>query len=129
LLRLRNIDQCIPAGGSFPEPRADRDKEIAIANALSQCGINAKAEIPNIQVVPIVEQILAAETCRGRELKIFGKFAEIALRILGPAAAAEQQQRAPGSGKEFPESCYRLRFWRRLNQLARPNISHRTPLG
>jgi hypothetical protein len=89
LLRLWNIHQRIPASGSLPEPRANSEKQITITNALSQCGIHAKPEISNIQVMPIVEQILAAKAYCCRQLKIFGKFPDIAPRILRPAAAAE----------------------------------------
>jgi hypothetical protein len=89
LLRLRNIHECIPTSGSLPEARADSKKQITITNALSQCGIHAEPEVTNIQVVPIVEQILAAKTCCCRQLKIFGKFPDIAPCVLRPAAAAE----------------------------------------
>jgi hypothetical protein len=63
LLRLWDIHECIPTSGSLPEARANSEKQITITNALSQCGIHSKPEISNIQVVPIVEQILAAKTC------------------------------------------------------------------
>ncbi len=93
LLGDRRGQQRIAIGGVFPQPRADRDNEVGALHALGQAGIDAQAEMAAIVVVAIVHQVLAAEAGDDRQGVALGKVGQGGATLLGPAGAADNQQR------------------------------------
>src|SRR6185312_12058633 len=86
-------EQCVAAAGHFPQASADDENQVRAAHALRQRGIDPDADISAIVRMPIVEQILSAETTRSREIIGFDERADIIAGTCGPVAAAENDKR------------------------------------
>jgi hypothetical protein len=66
LLRTRNLDQAVLAGGHLAQPRADDDQEIGAFHARGQLRIEADADIAGVAAMGIVKHILPTKRAADR---------------------------------------------------------------
>ncbi len=100
LRRRGHVEERVARRRHLAQALADHQQHVGVAHARGEPGIDADSHVPGIIRVAVVEEILAAKRACHRQ---FGAFREAPQRGAGvgvPAAAAGDDQRPRGVGKQ-----------------------------
>ncbi len=89
--------------GDLADPRADREQEVRLAEAVDQRRVGAGAEIADETGEAVVDDVLAAERAADRQVVGIGKAGDVTAGGVAPARPADQHQRPFGKGQEPPQ--------------------------
>ena len=93
-LRFGDIEHAVALRRHFAETPADQQHQVGALHARQQFRIWPDAEIAGVAGMQRVEQMPASERGRDRQRKAFGKPHQRGVACFGPAAAADERDRA-----------------------------------
>ena len=103
LRRVGDVEQRIAGRRHFGEAAAEQHHEIGLLDLLGQRRVDADADIARVGGAQMIEQHLAAEGTANGQLVVFRKCLEACDAFLGPACAADDEDRALRLAKHFCE--------------------------
>ncbi|MNF52468.1 hypothetical protein D3C84_338130 [compost metagenome] len=96
----RDIQGAVAVGGDLAETRTHHQQQVGILHRLDQLRPGGEAQVPRVIGVGVVEQVLATEGCRHRQVVALGEAADVRDRAGVPAATAEDHKGALGAAKQ-----------------------------
>ena len=96
-------EQGVALGRVLAEAGADGDQEVGVLRALHQLRIAAEPEVAGIVAAVVRQDVLAPERQGDGQAQTLGPVADGGGRLVGPARAAENQERAFGLGKALAQ--------------------------
>ena len=92
----RDIKQGVAARCCFAEPRPDRNDEVRGPYSRREARSNSKANVPGIERMCVIEQILMAKRTRNGQRPMFSKALQIGTGRRIPTATAGDHNRVLG---------------------------------
>ena len=94
-------EQRIARRRHLAQPLADHEQHVGVANARGELRIDADPDVAGVERVPVVEQVLVAESAGDRQRERLGHLAQRAARGRVPAAAADEHERPLRCGEQL----------------------------
>ena len=103
LARSREVEQRVAARRHLAEPAADREHEIGVGQTSREPLVHGDAEHADVARRAVVDEVLAAERARDRELVRLAERLHVAARLRRPAALAHDDERSLGGGEQLAQ--------------------------
>jgi hypothetical protein len=111
LPRIGRLEQGVAPRRHLAEATADCEYEIGIAKPTRDPLVHRHAEDADVARRAVVDEVLAAEGARDRELVGLAERLDVPARPGRPAAFADDDERALGAGQELAQPLEILRAW------------------
>ena len=102
LVRPRWLEQRIAARRDLSQPASDRQNEVGFAHAICKAIVHGNPEDAGIARRAVVDEVLAAERARDRQLVRLTEREHAVARLGRPAALADDDERPLRRGEELP---------------------------
>ncbi|OIQ79966.1 hypothetical protein GALL_382800 [mine drainage metagenome] len=99
LPRLRCVDQGVAGAADFAQPRTEHQQQVGVAHALQQGRRSAEAELADVVLAAVVEQVLAAKAGDHRQRARRGERVQRVAPGALPARSADDEQRTLRRGQ------------------------------
>ena len=104
LPRIRRLEERVPARRHLSQPAADREDEVGLAQPRGDRFVHRDTEHADVARRSVVDEVLAAERARDRELVRLAERQHVAARLGRPAALADDDERPLGRGEQLAQA-------------------------
>ncbi len=124
LARPRWLEQRVAARRHLSQPASDREDEVGFAHAIRKAIVHRNPEDADIARRAVVDEVLAAEGARDRQLVRLTEREDALARLRRPAALADDDERPLRRCQELAQSSDVTVLRRRVRDPNRARVGH-----
>ena len=129
LVRSWWLEQRVAARRYLSQPASDGENEIGFAYPIRKAIVHGNPEDAGVARRAVVDEVLAAERARDRQLVHLAERENALARLRGPAALADDDERPLRCGEELPQTREVLVSWCGAGDVNGTRVGHVTLLG